>query len=689
MAQNFVFDYYNIEEKKRRKEMYKYIGEDVFSFFQDIAIQEGYENREGQWDMSCDITDAMREKQHILVEAGVGIGKSFAYIVPLLYYHKRYKRPIVIATSTIALQEQLKSDIKVIEDLIKYHTSVIIYKGQNHFLCRKRFDEYSASDVEEEIYKEIKKGGCEKTDWNFIIPDKMWNQINVKEFNPVYCRQKCIYSKSCFYYQLRQRLLITEGIILCNQDLLTINLQKRNSNSKEIITNKFEFVVIDEVHNLENKVRNAYTVEINYLSLKKTIQQARKIVRGIGSTIDNKISDYYKCLEVLFSELEKQIFYQDKEAEQNNREIERYSVNRNIPILKRLKDCVHDIFLEASMQFGAVNSYKNRDYDFELEALEQQEDFFISMLDQNSNDVFWMNSKKIGKKGICLSKCPKDVNKLIESLFFYDNQFTTILTSATITSGNSNNYLDGYRYFISNTNFPIKKSLISEPKYSPFNYDDHSMIYYTEHMPHPSHERKKFIEIGTEEIIKLINISQGKTLVLFTAKSDMLEVYEILKERIPYKILLQNRGASQREIISDFKQNVNSVLLGTGTYWEGISVKGKALSNLIIFKLPFPVPDPIIEYKQSICENGLMEVLVPEMIIRLKQGIGRLIRSEKDFGIVSIIDSRVGEKSKAPYKQMIWNALPIKNRTGKIQEIKEFYNSLLERNKETCDSKEC
>ena len=137
---------------------------------------------------------------------------------------------------------------------------------------------------------------------------------------------------------------------------------------------------------------------------------------------------------------------------------------------------------------------------------------------------------------------------------------------------------------------------------------------------------------------------------------------------------MQNQTASQSDIITEFKKDVNSVLLGTGTYWEGISVEGIALSNLIIFRLPFPVPEPIIDYKTSICQDGLMEVLVPEMIIKLKQGIGRLIRSEKDFGLVSIIDSRVGEKSKAKYKQMIWDALPIKNKTSDIEKIKKFYN---------------
>lgn len=675
--------WYNEAEKKEQdekwKQDFKNIGGDVYSFFIDTAIEKGYENREGQWDMSFEITDAMKDRQHIVVEAGVGIGKTFAYIVPLLYYHKRYKKPIVIATSTIALQEQLAADIKIIEDIIGYYPDIVLAKGQNHFLCKYRCDAYFLCEKDEtirKIYAEIEKGGCQKADWDIYIPDNIWNQINVKEFNPVFCRQNCVHKDYCFYYSLRHELLTTNGIILCNQDLLTINLRKRHNFSKEIITDRFQFVVIDEAHNLEGKVRNSYTTEVSYISLQRTVEQARKIARGLGNTIDKKLKRYYKHLDSVFDSLNLQVKDQDRIAKKENREIERYYLDRNIPALQGLKDCVHDIFLEVSMQFGVDDSYRNKDYDAELEALELQEEFWTAMLKEECEDIFWMTLNGKGKKGIVLANCPKDVNKLTERLFFSDADFTTILTSATITSGVGEDYEEGYKYFIANTNFPMEKGFIAEPKYSPFNYDEHAMIYYTEDMPHPSHERKRFIERGIDEIVRILEISKGKALILFTAKSDMLEVYEGLKERVPYRVLMQNGSASQSDTIAEFKKDVNSVLLGTGTYWEGISVEGIALSNLIIFKLPFPVPEPIIDYKTSICQDGLMEVLVPEMIIKLKQGIGRLIRSEKDFGIVSIIDSRVGEKSKAKYKRNIWEALPIKNRTSDFDEIEEFYNLL-------------
>ena len=167
--------------------------------------------------------------------------------------------------------------------------------------------------------------------------------------------------------------------------------------------------------------------------------------------------------------------------------------------------------------------------------------------------------------------------------------------------------------------------------------------------------------------------------MLFTAKTDMKEVYTILSElNLPYKILMQQPGSSQDKILNEFREDTNSVLLGTGAYWEGISIEGKSLSNVVIFRLPFPVPDPIIEYKASIAKDALMDVLVPEMIIKLKQGIGRLIRNFSDTGIVCIIDPRLRDDQSARYHDIVWESLPIKNRTNKLDRLKEFFDNLSE-----------
>ena len=134
LNENWLFGITNTESKKHRADCFREIGERTFSFFLDTAVEQGFEDREGQWTMSCEIVDAMQKKKHIAIEAGVGIGKSFAYIVPQLFYHQKYHSPILIATSTKGLQDQLASDIKIIEDMIDYHPTVTIAKGQTHFL---------------------------------------------------------------------------------------------------------------------------------------------------------------------------------------------------------------------------------------------------------------------------------------------------------------------------------------------------------------------------------------------------------------------------------------------------------------------------------------------------------------------------------------------------------------------------
>ena len=203
------------------------------------------------------------------------------------------------------------------------------------------------------------------------------------------------------------------------------------------------------------------------------------------------------------------------------------------------------------------------------------------------------------------------------------------------------------------------------------------MIYYCTDLPHPTREHDAFIEQGVERLIEVLNISEGKALVLFTAKTDMEEVHTILTQRnLPYKILMQQAGSSQDKVLHEFKENTNSVLLGTGAYWEGISIEGKSLSNVVIFRLPFPVPDPIIEYKASIADDALMEVRVPEMIIKLKQGIGRLIRNYTDTGIVCIIDRRLRDDPAERYHDITWDSLPIKNRTSDLNELRKFYEGL-------------
>lgn len=674
------------ERKDVRKKRFREIGEDVYSFFLETATKAEFQEREGQWEMSCEIVDGIRDNKHVLVEAGVGIGKSFAYIVPILYYNKTYSRPVVIATSTIALQEQLVDDIEKIMDLLNYDTEVLIAKGQNHFLCKKRFNEYFTPELiqenseHKEIYNVIGKFGYEKADWNVCIPDELWGKINVREYNSQTCRDKCSYCSYCHYHNLRQQMLRTRGVIVCNQDLLAVNMSRKASLRKSLMNDAIGLIVIDEAHNLESKVRSSVTSCLSVRMLKGALQ-------GVGSIVDsyysNDIEKADRLIDEFFKNLSGQMDKQDKDAAKNGQDVDRYFVKHINDKCVALKNVLDSIQFNASLYFGDyVGNHNRKNRDDEVEQLEDAVAFLESMTARDgSEDIFWLERDRgiRGIKGIQLYRCPKEVNKIAHQILFSDSNLPVVLTSATITSGQNEDYVQNYSYFIKNTGLPINQSLICESKKSPFNYDEHAMIYYTEHMPHPTRDRSNFIEEGVREIIKLLQISNGKALILFTAKTDMQEVYDKLcAEHLPFEIIMQRGNSRQAETLEKFRNDTNSVLLGTGSYWEGINIEGVSLSHVIIFKLPFPVQEPIVDYKfKQSNGSGLMEVLVPEMIIKLKQGIGRLIRSEHDKGIISIIDSRVGEKSNAPYKDIIWKSLPIKNKTNEISTITEFYNNVV------------
>ena len=204
------------------------------------------------------------------------------------------------------------------------------------------------------------------------------------------------------------------------------------------------------------------------------------------------------------------------------------------------------------------------------------------------------------------------------------------------------------------------------------------MLYCSAALPHPR-KREEYRKASIAEIVKLLEVTNGKTLILFTSKTDMEYVYKRLSNmHLPYKILIQHGSSSQEYVLEKFRKDVNSVILGTGTFWEGISIEGESLSQVIIYKLPFPVPDPIIDHKMSVADDPIGDVAVPEMIIKLKQGTGRLIRSANDKGIVSILDPRASSKIRTRYRSIALNSLPIKNITEDIGKIRDFWNNLTE-----------
>lgn len=676
--ERYPFGFWESEESKKAWQAQIYsIGNKVMSFFLDEGdFKHGFEQREGQQDMSFEILDAIKNGQHIAVEAGVGIGKSFAYLAPLLLYNQKTGKPVVVATSTIALQEQLLGDVKRLETLLGVYPEVILAKGQTHYICPKRADEYLSrpqAEMCEEISNAVKCGYHDRKSIQCTIPTSIWNSINIQRFGKKACRG-CSYT--CAYRNMRNSLKCASGIILCNQDFLTSHLMATYSGMERLITNRVEIVVIDEAHNLEEKVRSATTNYYSKNELCGRINYALNAVSpGQRGHVEKSVKKATTAVQTFFKLLDTQINNQIEVSEHDMKYAERFFFKTDTDSLKLLQNMITS-FSDAAESIDIFTSFDDRDWkshsssddlmELSLSLSELGEDF-----DQK---LIWIEKHGREVKLVC---CPKNTRDIIRTRFF-NSSVNMVLTSATLTHFAGASHKERYAYFIANTGFPCEdKGVLAEPKPSPYSYDSHAMIYCCDDLPHPAKARESFLIEGADRLIEILKISRGKALVLFTAKTDMEEVYRILKQKeLPFKILMQQQGASQDKILTEFREDVDSVLLGTGTYWEGISIEGKSLSNLIIFRLPFPVPDPIIEYKCSIAKNPLMEVQVPEMITKLKQGIGRLIRNYSDTGIVSIIDPRLSDTNPTPYQSVTWASLPIKNRTNDINELASFYRQV-------------
>ena len=678
---SFVFNSPKEQEKKKKTDL-QAIGEKVTSFFWDVAPEHGFEMREGQQDMSFEIVDALIHDQHFAVEAGVGIGKSFGYLVPVLLYNKKMKKPVIVATSTIALQEQLWDDVHDVMPLLNTNPEVILAKGQTHYLCHKRANEYLSMDgavIPKELADGIEEGFQERKQFPPFLPQNIWDKVNIQRFSMRNCGP-C--EKKCLYYAIRSQLRYTDGIVLCNQDFLTAHLRQIRRGQDGLINRDADLIVVDEAHNLDDKVRSATTERINQGKILGLIKSATNEVKPSDrQNVYAEANEAQRAIRTFFDCLKAQVQQQINNAQQDMRYADRFFFDdsaESIDLLRSMVDATKNAAL--SIQIYASFEYHGRST-AASDDLDELTENLTEMIEELDDYLLWIERKGSQAE---LVYCPKNTREITKRLYF-SGKARTILTSATLTNTTEGSLEDQYAYFISNTGFPTDEhGCLSEPKPSPYPYDEHSMIYYCDDLPHPTKEHEAFIEQGVQRLLEVLDISGGKALVLFTAKSDMEDVYSILSQKeLPYKVLMQQSGSSQDQVLKEFRENTNSVLLGTGAYWEGISIEGKSLSNVVIFRLPFPVPDPIINYKASIADDALMDVNVPEMVIKLKQGIGRLIRNFTDTGIVCIIDRRLRDEPAERYHDIAWSSLPIKNRTKSLDELRRFYEGLSSANSET------
>lgn len=660
---------------------------DLFDAFQSHGLQD----RSGQNEMALDIAEAIRDKHHIMLEAGVGIGKSLGYLIPSLLAQPYLHGPIVIATSSIALSEQLLSDVTQASSLISEITHrpcnvlTALAKGANNYVCpQKLFSnlEKRAEQLRRPLKKSLPKFShglltvpqwvwdeahhCnERSDFSREIPNNLWRFLNG---DPCHLKN-CSYKSDCAYAKMRMAIgnKGTADVIIINQDMFIISLVAEYNGSSGMINQNRGLIIVDEAHNLESKTRSV-------LTKKWTKEQMLKVLDQIILLTSNSMFDerYLKYLEnskrnvnTYFALVSDKVLNDIKEEKNNEDSLRFYP-----PLLETVYTLKWYNHLSRLFDVLSGGGHTRRTKSDDI--LDQFGDLVSAIYglahlnDPDSQNLIWIERSEKNATDFSLCLAPKYIDRKLHRMLFFQEDTPVILTSATLCHPGKNSE-DLYQYQTQTTGFVGDTC---PPKLSPFPYDKNSLLYIPEDIEAPTEDHPKYLTDIINRIIELCKLTNGRALILFTAKEDLNQVYDSLAAKdLPWEILKQSEGGSQADIKERFIAT-KGLLLATGL-WEGFNIKGADLSSVIITRLPFPVPDPIIDFKQSLVSNR-WEVLVPEMITKLRQGAGRLIRSETDTGILSILDSRASQHNGASYAVDIKESLPIKTITNSISEVKDF-----------------
>ncbi|MFA5570945.1 MAG: helicase C-terminal domain-containing protein [Sphaerochaetaceae bacterium] len=649
----------------------------------------GYEFREGQLEMARLIAQAYEHSSVAAIEAGTGIGKSFAYLVPAFMHALDHpKERTVVATSTINLQKQLfDKDVVQLFNLLEIELPVALVVGRANYLCLYRLSELIkeqpllAQDPTSELGSLVAWAKTTTTglrsDCPTHINSQLWSEVCS---DPDFCLgYSCPFSKECFYLKSRKEAS-EASLIITNHHLLFTDARSRMIDhltyDDEAVLPPFQHVIFDEAHNVEKNATSYFTLTYNSYEMYRLIRRLQGSTRS--KSMFEPLSEYVRDDSLVDSAVEHlqnladQVGYLDTYVSQKyGQSGEFFSVLITPEQQHHFKDALplfETVITEAKTYYTRVQSLVEKgrfpdELEYTLhqimvssnrllahtEALQRFIDF-----SNWGDDIYWIEKDK---QRIDVNITPLSVAPAMQQTIF--NQLKTVVcTSATL------DLADDFTYWGSRIGLPpAKREYLKAVYSSPFNFKENLLLLTPSDAPIFSEkEQQEYIDYVSKSVKEAILTTAGGALILFTSYKMLMAVHQTIQqdiEKADLTLMRQGEGDRSR-ILSRFLSDTDSVLLATDSFWEGVDAPGEALRLVVIVKLPFRLPtDPVFKARQAALDRegkgGFFHLALPEATMKLKQGFGRLLRNTHDKGIVIILDSRVVHKQ---YGSWMIRALP-------------------------------
>jgi ATP-dependent DNA helicase DinG len=616
----------------------------------------GYEFRRSQLEMAELIDNAFLKHQHALIEAGTGTGKTLAYLIPAIQSGRR----VVISTATKSLQEQLfNKDVPFLQKYFAPDLKVALMKGRNNFLCRQKVHLMEGQPVikgMDEIdwfsqirdWEKLTETG-DRAELTFLPDDsELWNRIDAR--SDTCTSQKCPEFANCFITGMHQRAQEAD-LIIVNHHLFFADLAIRQDDFGSILP-EYAAVIFDEAHEIEDVASDYFGRAVSSYKLDELARDAEQTLRLLqvsAPTVRRSVTQLRERAHGFFDAFparEGRYPFEPSERagflEQNREAYDSLAMG-----LKRIE-----------IELAALTAKPDEVINIARRAADVRRELAFLLESDEHNYVYWFERRG---KGVFLAATPIDVSEILREKLF-DQFDTVVLTSATLAVAGHFDFLKQRLGLQAVT----ERVLPHE-----FDFREQALLYLPEALPDVRHA--SFPTHAAEEIARLLEITEGRAFCLFTSYVQMRDAFERVRSKVGFPLLLQ--GTAPRSVLLErFKTTPNAVLFATASFWQGVDVPGEQLSCVIIDRLPFAVPsDPIVAARvRALKEDGrdaFAEYQVPEAVLALKQGFGRLIRSRSDRGILAILDTRI---QRMRYGKIFLESLPDYTTTQDLAVVARF-----------------